>query len=64
MKNRYKATILIVAFLIFQISGAFAQKYKPENYGYRFLKTLYKKDTVDVVIVSKKGEELKKNRLF
>jgi len=55
-----RSLIILLAFLLFVSAEATAQKYKPEDYGYRFLKTLYKKDTVDVVVVSKKGDELKK----
>src|SRR5687768_7990098 len=59
-----KSFIILLAFLLFVSAEATAQKYKPEDYGYRFLKTHYKKDTVDVVVVSKKGEELKKKPII
>ena len=64
MKIIFKISLLAFACTFLPVFGAVAQKYKPEDYGYRFLKTLYKKDTVDVVVVSKKGEELKKKPII
>jgi dienelactone hydrolase len=60
MKTVLKISFLVIHLFMFHISEAFAQKYKPEDFGYRLMKTLYKKDTVDIVVLSKKGEELKK----
>jgi hypothetical protein len=56
MKTRLKTGLLLLFLFLFTI--AFAQSYKPEDFGYRFMKTLYQKDTVDLVVISKKGEEL------
>lgn len=41
-----------------------AQRTQPEDFGFRHLKTLYKGDTVDILIKSKKGDELKQKPLF
>lgn len=41
-----------------------AQNKKPEDFGFRYLKTIYQKDTVDILILSKKGEEQKIKPVF
>ncbi|MBV9987529.1 MAG: hypothetical protein JO301_07615 [Chitinophagaceae bacterium] len=58
MKN-----FLLPAFIVSFI-GLFAQNKRPEDYGFRHLQTIYKGDTVDILIKSKKGEEQKKKPLF
>lgn len=52
-----------MAFIFFNthLSG---QNKQPEAYGFRHLQTLYKGDTVDILIKSKKGEEQKRKPLF
>ncbi|KAA9327367.1 alpha/beta hydrolase family protein [Adhaeribacter soli] len=60
MSSNLFIRIIFLPFLLFNITFAFAQKHKPEDFGYRFVQTLYKKDTVNLVIVSKKGEAMKK----
>ncbi|MBK0401741.1 dienelactone hydrolase family protein [Adhaeribacter sp. BT258] len=57
MNIRIKTCLLHISLFVFSGSGAMAQKYKPEDFGYRIVKMPYKKDTVDLVIHSKKGEE-------
>ena len=47
--------------ICFSISG---QPVKPEDFGFRHIQTVYKGDTVDVLIKSKKGEEQKRKPLF
>jgi len=42
----------------------FAQKTKAEDFGFRHLQILYNSDTVDILIKSKKGEELKRKPFF
>lgn len=42
----------------------FAQIKKAEDFGYRHIKTSYKGDNLDILIKSKKGEELKKKPIF
>jgi len=42
----------------------FAQTKKAEDFGYRHVQTSYKGDSVDILIKSKKGEELKKKPIF
>lgn len=41
-----------------------AQSKKPEEFGFRHLQTLYKQDTVDILVMSKSGEEEKEKPLF
>src|SRR5262245_39057658 len=64
MKTILKTSVLLIAFLYYQNANAFTQKRKPQDYGYWFLKTVYKKDTVNLVVVSKKGEEHKKKPII
>ncbi|MEO5943601.1 MAG: hypothetical protein ABIP30_07775 [Ferruginibacter sp.] len=54
-------TFLLLPFLIFSIS-LFGQT--PEDFGFRHLQTMYKGDTVDILIKSAKGEENIKKPLF
>lgn len=60
MEHRLKILFLFLSFALVQTFQATAQSYKPEDFGYWFTQTVYKKDTVNLVIVSKKGEEQKK----
>lgn len=57
MKTNFKTCWLLFTFYALNVFSATAQKYKPEDFGYRLLKMPYKKDTVDLVIHFKKGEE-------
>ncbi|MFD2248619.1 acyl-CoA thioester hydrolase/BAAT C-terminal domain-containing protein [Pontibacter ruber] len=41
-----------------------AQIKKPEEFGYRHLQTRYKQDTVDILVMSKKGEEQQVKPIF
>ncbi|WP_276499552.1 alpha/beta hydrolase family protein [Pontibacter litorisediminis] len=41
-----------------------AQAKKPEDFGFRHLQTLYKQDTVEILVLSKKGEEAMEKPLF
>ena len=54
---------IAIFFLFFTISS-FGQNERPEDYGFRHLQMIYKGDTVDILIKSKKGEEQKKKPLF
>ena len=56
-------TLLFIAFLFFYATSAEQEK-RPEDFGFRHLQTFYKGDTVDILIKSKKGEELKPKPLF
>lgn len=58
MKN-----LILVAFLLFTISSS-GQNERPEEYGFRHLRTIYKTDTVDILVKSKKGEEQKRKPLL
>ncbi|RAR75609.1 hypothetical protein CLV55_101309 [Flavobacterium aciduliphilum] len=57
-----KTTIYILT--IFMASQVLAQKNKAEDFGFRHFQTIYKGDTVDILIKSKKGDELKKKANF
>jgi dienelactone hydrolase len=56
-------TPISIAF-IFSFTFSVGQEKRPENFGFRHLQTIYKGDTVDILIKSKKGEELKPKPLF
>src|SRR5437763_1534599 len=56
-------SVLIFIFL-FLTNKLPAQNKKPEDYGFRYLKTTYKNNPVDILILSKKGEEQKSKPLF
>ncbi|HEY9364515.1 MAG TPA: hypothetical protein VIQ00_14710 [Chitinophagaceae bacterium] len=59
----YMKNFLLISFLsIGQV--VFGQNSRPEDLGFRHLQTVYKGDTVDILIKSKKGEELKKKPLL
>ena len=51
MKN-----FIIISFLIFS-NHSYGQIKRPEDFGFRHFQILYKGDTVDILIKSKKGEE-------
>jgi pimeloyl-ACP methyl ester carboxylesterase len=53
-----------VAVFIFFYTVSFGQEKRPEDFGFRHLRTIYKGDTVDILVKSKKGEELKPKPLF
>ena len=44
--------------------AVFAQSKTPADFGYRHLQLRYQGDTVDLVVLSKKGEELKRKPVF
>jgi len=53
---------LLTILLLFFSNFLFGQK--TDEFGFRHLQTIYKGDTVDILIKSKKGEELKKKPLL
>jgi dienelactone hydrolase len=53
--------LIIATFFTELLSG---QNKTPEDFGFRHLQTIYKNDTVDILIKSKKGEEEKPKPLF
>jgi dienelactone hydrolase len=55
---------LFLVLTIFFYCKAFAQKNTSEDFGFRHFQTIYKRDTVDILVKSKKGEELKKKPIF
>ncbi|MFZ5978022.1 MAG: alpha/beta hydrolase [Hydrotalea sp. AMD] len=57
-----KNLIVIAALLFTAIS--YGQNERLEDYGIRHLQTVYRDDTVDILIKSKKGEEQKRKPLF
>ncbi len=58
MKN-----LILIIVLLFTISS-YGQNERPEDYGFRHLQTVFKGDTIDILVKSKKGEEQKKKPLF
>jgi dienelactone hydrolase len=56
-------SLLGILVLLFSINS-YAQNLLPADYGYRHLQTVYKGDTVDILIKSKKGEEQVKKPIF
>jgi dienelactone hydrolase len=56
-------SILVFALLLVNTSLS-AQNKKPEDYGFRHLKMFYQSDVVDILILSKKGDEQKPKPLF
>lgn len=62
---RMKVWLLFLsAIFCFYAEFTSAQNKKPEDFGFRYLKTIYQKDTVDILILSKKGEEQKVKPVF
>jgi dienelactone hydrolase len=55
--------LILAIFLLFYIFS-FGQTERPEDFGFRHLQTVYKGDTVDILIKSRKGEELQKKPLL
>lgn len=66
MKNNYKTHFFLLGLLLIQSVYVFAQypKMTPEKLGYWFTKTTFQKDTIDLVIVSKIGEQHKKKPII
>jgi dienelactone hydrolase len=56
-------TLILISFLLVTIIS-YGQNERPEDYGIRHLHTVYKGDTVDILIKSRKGEEQKRKPLF
>jgi pimeloyl-ACP methyl ester carboxylesterase len=56
-------TLISIA-LTFFYTISVGQEKLPEDFGFRHLQTVYKGDTIDILIKSKKGEELKPKPLF
>lgn len=55
----------LIYLFVFLISGlGLAQKTKAEDFGFRQLKIIFKGDTVNLLIKSKKGEEQKRKPIF
>ncbi len=50
--------------ILFLTLNSFGQEKTAENYGFRHLQFIYKSDTVDILIKSKRGEENKRKPLF
>lgn len=57
--NRF---ILVLCLLASTIT--YGQSDRPENYGFRHFQTVFKGDTVDILVKSGKGEEQVKKPLF
>ena len=56
-------TLILIAF-IFSATISSGQQKRPEDFGFRYLRMVYKGDTVDILIKSKKGEERNPKPLF
>lgn len=56
--------IQIGIFFLLLTFCSFGQVKQAEDFGFRHLQTIYKGDTVDILIKSKKGDEQKKKPLF
>ncbi|MGI8580786.1 MAG: hypothetical protein ACR2KX_01195 [Chitinophagaceae bacterium] len=54
--------LTIISF--FLVGQLLAQNPTPESFGYRHLQFLYQKDTVDILVKSKKGDEQKSKPIF
>ena len=61
-KNRIKSAFYI--FTIFLTTQVFPQKNNPEDFGFRHMQTKYRGETIDILIKSKIGEELKQKPIF
>ncbi|MBB6610927.1 dienelactone hydrolase family protein [Pontibacter sp. Tf4] len=59
-----KQPLLFILFLLLLHTQGAAQASKPGDFGFRHMQTFYKKDTVDILVLSKKGEEEKTKPLF
>jgi len=56
--------LLLSVIFCLEVNVTSAQNKKPEDFGFRHLKMRYQKDTVDILILSKKGEEQKVKPVF
>jgi dienelactone hydrolase len=56
-------TLIVIIFIFFYTVSA-GQVKRAEDFGFRHLQTIYKGDTVDILVKSKKGEELNPKPLF
>jgi hypothetical protein len=56
--------ILLLFALLGNVVTTFAQPKTPADFGYRHLRMRYQRDTVDILVLSKKGEELKRKPVF
>jgi dienelactone hydrolase len=59
LRNYFLLALLLLGTLV-----ASAQPKTPADFGYRHLLMPYKLDTVDILVLSKKGEELKRKPVF
>jgi dienelactone hydrolase len=59
LRNYFLLALLLLGTLV-----ASAQPKTPADFGYRHLRMPYKRDTVDILVLSKKGEELKRKPVF
>ncbi|MFD2245377.1 hypothetical protein [Pontibacter ruber] len=59
-----KQTLLLFFLPLLFCFHVAAQAKKPEDFGFRHLQTLYKQDTVDILVLSKRGEEEMEKPLF
>jgi dienelactone hydrolase len=57
-------THLLLALLLLGTLTARAQPRTPADFGYRHLTMRYERDTVDILVLSKKGEEMKRKPVF
>lgn len=55
---------LFLALLLLGTLAARAQPKTPADFGYRHLQMRYQRDTVDILVLSKKGEELTRKPVF
>lgn len=55
---------LVLILLLIVTKSIEAQNKTPEDFGFRHFKTIYQKDTVHILVLSKKGEELKSKPLL
>jgi len=56
--------LLLSVIFCLEVNVTSAQNKKPEDFGFRHLKMRYQKDTVDILVLSKKGEEQKVKPVF
>lgn len=56
--------LLLSVIFCLEVNVTSAQNKKPEDFGFRHLKMRYQKDTVDILILSKKGEGQKVKPVF
>jgi dienelactone hydrolase len=63
VQTNHLKLLFIIAFLLLA-PNLFSQADEASNYGFRHLQTNYDGDPVDILVWSKKGEEMKKKPLF